>query len=134
MGSLANHSCIPNTLHVFNEKQQMVVKAAEFIPKNSELFHSYTRIIWGTTTRLYHLHKTKHFICKCARCKDPTEFGTYMGSVLCKICRGIVSPVNPEKAFAKWQCQDCKKFVTGHDVGELTALLGKKAFVIIKGI
>ncbi|ERL91523.1 hypothetical protein D910_08853 [Dendroctonus ponderosae] len=132
LGSLANHSCIPNTLHVFNDEQQMVVKATTFIQKNVELFHSYTRIIWGTTTRLYHLHKTKHFICKCARCEDPTEFGTYMGSVLCKLCRGIVSSTNPEKAFARWQCQDCKNLVSGRDVGQLTALLGKD-FVIING-
>ncbi|XP_030755203.1 SET domain-containing protein SmydA-8 [Sitophilus oryzae] len=124
LGSLANHSCTPNLTHVFNEHQEMVAKAAVFIPKNTELVHSYTRIIWDTTTRLYHLHCTKHFICKCLRCQDRTEFGTYMGSVLCKKCRGIVSPVNPYKSYGKWQCQDCKTYILGKDVKTLTTLLG----------
>lgn len=103
----------------------MVVKAAVFIPKNSEIFHCYTRLIWGTTTRLFHLRTTKHFTCKCDRCKDPTEFGTYMGSVLCKLCRGLVSPVNPYKAVSRWQCRDCKHIITGKEAGEVTSLLGK---------
>lgn len=134
MGSLANHSCVPNTLHVFNDKQQMIAKAAVFIPKDSEIFHSYTRIIWGTTTRLYHLYKTKHFICKCARCRDPTEFGSYLGSVLCKLCRGIVSPVNPYKAFGRWQCRDCGNVILGKDTADLTTLLGMQQImrVVVK--
>lgn len=124
VASLANHSCTPNTSHVFNDRREMVVKAAVFIPKNSEIYHCYTRLIWGTTTRLFHLRKTKHFTCKCARCTDPTEFGTYMGSVLCKLCRGLVSPVNPYKAVSKWQCRDCKHIITGKEAGEVTSLLG----------
>ncbi|XP_076269704.1 SET domain-containing protein SmydA-8-like isoform X1 [Rhynchophorus ferrugineus] len=124
LGSLANHSCVPNLVHTFNHRHQMVAKAAVFIPKDTELFHSYTRLIWGTTTRLYHLYKTKHFVCKCPRCQDPSEFGTYMSSILCKSCRGIVSPLNPYKSHGKWQCQDCKKVILGREVGELTTLLG----------
>ncbi|KAL1494288.1 hypothetical protein ABEB36_009911 [Hypothenemus hampei] len=124
LGSLANHSCVPNTMHVFNEKREMIVKAAVFIPKNSEIFHSYTRIIWGTITRLFHLHNTKHFICKCPRCKDPKEFGTYMSAILCKLCKGVIIPVNQYKAFGKWQCQDCKNVIAGKEIGELMSLLG----------
>ncbi|CAG9772024.1 unnamed protein product [Ceutorhynchus assimilis] len=124
LGSLANHSCVPNTTHVFDNDQRMIATASKFIEKHSEIFQSYTRLTWGTAARLYHLHITKHFVCKCPRCKDPTEFGTFMGSVLCKLCRGIVSPLNPFKAAARWRCRDCQNVITGKDTGELMTLLG----------
>ncbi|XP_066256771.1 SET domain-containing protein SmydA-8-like isoform X2 [Euwallacea similis] len=130
LSSLANHSCVPNISHVFNSKHEMVVKAAVFIPKNSELFHCYTRLIWGSTIRLFHLHKTKHFVCKCPRCKDPTEFGTFVNSILCKLCGGPVCPVNPYKAYANWQCQHCKNITTGLEIEPITTLLGS----ILKGV
>lgn len=67
LGSLANHRCHPNTNHVFDSQQRMVARAATLIKEGDEIFHSYTRIIWGTASRLYHLKNTKHFICKCKR-------------------------------------------------------------------
>ncbi|XP_060518859.1 SET domain-containing protein SmydA-8-like [Cylas formicarius] len=124
LGSLANHSCVPNTMHVFDKNHRMITRAAAFIPKNGEIFHSYTRIIWASVTRLYHLRRTKHFVCKCDRCEDPTEFGTYMGAVLCKQCGGSVIPVNPHKANSRWRCQQCKRFVTGREAGETLSMLG----------
>ncbi|XP_050307381.1 SET domain-containing protein SmydA-8-like [Anthonomus grandis grandis] len=124
LASLGNHSCAPNSTYVFNKSHHMLVKASLFIPKGSEIFYSYTRLIWGTPSRLYHLYRTKHFVCKCSRCRDPTEFGTYMGGILCKICRGIVVPLNPYKTHARWQCQDCKRVILGKETGELLRLLG----------
>lgn len=67
LGSLSNHRCFPNVFHVFDEKHRMVVRASVFIPKNTELFNSYTILLWGTITRITHLKNTKHFICKCDR-------------------------------------------------------------------
>ncbi|XP_066138840.1 SET domain-containing protein SmydA-8-like [Euwallacea fornicatus] len=130
LSSLANHSCVPNISHVFNSRHEMVVKAAVFIPKHSELFHCYTRLIWGSTIRLFHLYKTKHFVCKCLRCKDPTEFGTFMNSIMCKSCGGPVCLVDPYKAYANWQCQYCKNVITGQEIGPITTLLGS----ILKGV
>lgn len=129
MGSLANHRCYPNTNHVFDDKQRMVARAAVFIPKGSEIFHSYSRLIWGTAIRIYHLLNTKHFICKCERCADPTEFGTYINAVFCTKCRGNVIPVNPSRIGSQWQCETCKNLVSGKDVGKLMSLLGS----VLKG-
>lgn len=127
LGSLANHSCFPNTMHVFDNHQIMIVRATRFIPKDAQIFHSYTRLIWGTSTRRYHLLRTKRFLCCCERCQDPTEFGTYINSVLCKICKkGNVVPVNPLKSKEKtqWQCETCKKIVKNSDIAATTSLLG----------
>ncbi|KAJ8935853.1 hypothetical protein NQ318_016872 [Aromia moschata] len=111
-------------MHVYDDKRRMVVRASVFIPKGCEIFHSYTRIIWGTPVRLYKLLKTKHFFCKCARCCDPTEFGTYMSSIYCKKCKGKVIPVNPLKMECDWTCEDCKNVMAGAQVGEFMMILG----------
>ncbi|XP_044266901.1 SET domain-containing protein SmydA-8-like [Tribolium madens] len=124
LGSLANHSCCPNTWHVFDDKQHMIVRASKFIPQGSEIFHSYSRLIWSTSARRLHLYRTKHFLCKCQRCQDPTEFGTYIGSILCKICKtGKVIPINPLQT-GKWQCESCGNLIQKEEVANLTTLLG----------
>ncbi|KAJ8973701.1 hypothetical protein NQ317_000753 [Molorchus minor] len=106
------------------KKTRMVVRASVFIKEGTEIFHSYSRIIWGTMTRIYHLLRTKHFICKCERCSDPTEFGTYMTAIYCKECKGKVIPINPLKSESNWKCEECKTIVTGTQVGELMSVLG----------
>jgi hypothetical protein len=125
LGSLANHSCTPNTIHVFDEFQHMIVRATVFIPKGAEIFHSYSRFIWATPTRRFHLYKTKHFLCKCRRCQDPTEFGSYVSAVLCKVCKvGRVIPIDPLVQNGKWQCEGCGEGVNRKDVASLSSLLG----------
>ncbi|RZC35988.1 SET domain containing protein [Asbolus verrucosus] len=125
LGSLANHSCVPNTTHVFDEHQHMIVRAATFIPEGAEIFHSYSRFIWGTATRRFHLYRTKHFLCKCQRCQDPTEFGSYVSSILCKVCKkGKVIPIDPLVNNGKWQCEGCGEIVNREDVAGISSLLG----------
>lgn len=95
LASLANHSCVPNTMHVFDKNHVMIKRASNFIQKGEEITHSYTRLIWSTPTRQYNLHRTKHFRCKCRRCLDPTEFGTYMSAFICRKCHEFIVPLNP---------------------------------------
>nr|XP_023023428.1 protein msta-like [Leptinotarsa decemlineata]XP_023023437.1 protein msta-like [Leptinotarsa decemlineata]XP_023023444.1 protein msta-like [Leptinotarsa decemlineata] len=123
LGSLANHRCYPNATHMFDDKHRMVVRASVFIKKDTEIFHSYLRLIWGTITRMFHLRNTKHFICSCERCVDPTEFGTYMSAILCESCRGNVIPINPLK-HSQWRCEDCQKAVPLKDVARVFSLIG----------
>ena len=125
LGSLANHSCTPNTIHVFDNNQHMIVRASTFIPKGTEIFHSYSRVIWGTPTRRFHLFRTKHFLCKCQRCEDPTEFGSYISAILCKNCKtGKVIPIDPLIHNGKWQCEGCAESINKKDVAALSSLLG----------
>lgn len=125
LAALANHSCTPNTSHVFNDKQQMVVRASVFIPSDTEIFTSYSRNIWGTPSRQLHLSKTKHFICKCDRCADPTEFGSYLSAISCQICGiGKIIPCDPLKSLNRWRCDTCKRGFSGKDVVRVTSILG----------
>nr|CAH7726819.1 unnamed protein product [Callosobruchus chinensis] len=123
LGGLANHRCFPNTFHVFDDKQRMVTRASVFIKKDEEIFHSYTKILWGTSSRLLHLKETKHFVCKCERCTDPTEFGTYMNAITCNRCKGNVVPIMPQKN-CDWRCEDCMKVVSVKEVGKILTLIG----------
>uniref|UniRef100_A0A6P7GI69 SET domain-containing protein SmydA-8-like n=1 Tax=Diabrotica virgifera virgifera TaxID=50390 RepID=A0A6P7GI69_DIAVI len=122
LGSLANHRCYPNAFHVFDEQHRMIVRAAVFIEKNAEIFHSYTRLLWGTVSRNFHLKNTKHFICKCERCKDPSEFNTYMNAICCKTCKGNLLPKNPLLP-SHWQCDTCTSMENVKDIGKKLTLI-----------
>ncbi|KAK9882546.1 hypothetical protein WA026_021893 [Henosepilachna vigintioctopunctata] len=124
LSSLMNHSCSPNTMHVFDKNHLMVVRASVPIKKGQDLCHSYARMIWSTPTRIYHLSRTKHFLCRCPRCSDPTEFGSYMSSFHCKACRGNVMPRNPLNLKSNWICEDCCTIVNRIDIANTLIALG----------
>lgn len=71
VASFMNHRCIPNTMHNFNGKLQMIVKASLPIYKGQEITTTYTRSVWPTPLRQNHLLTSKQFLCTCARCSDP---------------------------------------------------------------
>lgn len=124
LSSLLNHRCVPNTTHAFDGRQCMIVRAAVPIPKDAEIFDSYTRLIWGTVSRRYHLLRTKHFFCRCPRCMDPSEFGTNASAVLCKKCNGNVLPKDTVRNSMKWECLNCKETVSLEQVGIILSVLG----------
>lgn len=59
------------------------------------------------------MQEGKYFGCKCKRCSDPTELGTYMGSIICSRCHeGLVVPNNPlqeEGVPNSWECEKCNR-------------------------
>lgn len=124
LASFANHQCVPNTTHVFDKNQNMVVTASIFIQKDMEIFHVYTRFFWGTFTRRFHLMRTKHFSCKCPRCLDPTEMGTNMMALLCRNCKGYVLPKSTFTKVTQWQCTNCKEQMSEKQVGFVLFMLG----------
>lgn len=124
LASLANHRCVPNTTHVFDNDRNMVVTASIFIQKDTEIFHVYTRLIWGTLTRRYHLMRTKHFSCHCPRCLDTTEMGTNVMALLCKKCKGCVIPKSTFTRVTEWECTSCKEPMSEKQVGFALSILG----------
>jgi hypothetical protein len=70
VASFMNHCCVPNTMHNFNEKLQMIVKASLPIYKGQEITTTYTHLLWSTSLRQNHLLTSKQFICTCYRCCD----------------------------------------------------------------
>ncbi|KAI5737065.1 hypothetical protein M8J76_009749 [Diaphorina citri] len=106
LSAMMNHSCTPNTTYWFDEANRMVVKAARTIGKEEEILSTYTSLLWGTATRRSFLSNTKEFLCRCARCKDPTEFDTNLSAIYCKTkpCGGILLPGNPLDIKSDWLC------------------------------
>ena len=63
------------------------------------------------------------FECKCKRCEDPTELGTYFGGIYCPKCndftpdgtqkemKGILYQVNP----SDWKCNQCNATLPGEE-------------------
>ncbi|KAK5646516.1 hypothetical protein RI129_004980 [Pyrocoelia pectoralis] len=126
LSSLMNHSCLPNTMHNFDKYQNMIVKAATFIEKGQELFHSYTRLVWGTPVRRTHLERTKHFFCMCLRCKDPTEFGTNLSGINCKECGDVALPFYSSDDNVHWECVNCKHLIPNDKVSVIFRVLGSR--------
>lgn len=73
---LMEHSCVPNTAHIFdNESYKITIRATDYIQTGEHISTMYTHCLWGTQARREHLKETKYFDCHCKRCLDPTELG-----------------------------------------------------------
>ncbi|KAL7745527.1 hypothetical protein ACLKA6_015518 [Drosophila palustris] len=72
LAGMLNHQCTPNAGHHFEDGETIVVTATENIPAGAEITMSYTKLLWSTLARKMFLGMTKHFMCQCPRCQDPT--------------------------------------------------------------
>lgn len=126
VSGLMNHNCVSNTRYSYNEDYQMAVKAVKPIRAGSEIFTSYTGILWGTPARRTHLYKTKHFFCKCERCADPTERGTLLAALKCFTpeCPGSLLPIAPLNSSSSWRCLECGLRVPIKNISTLQSALG----------
>ncbi|XP_068145451.1 SET domain-containing protein SmydA-8 [Drosophila tropicalis] len=122
---MMEHSCQPNCYFQFDATtQQIAVRAGCNLKKGDHLKITYTNILWGTQLRQHHLKMTKHFVCRCSRCLDPTEFGTYVSAFAClgdvnKTCEGRHLPVDPLDEEAQWKCDTCPMVLNAGYVTEL---------------
>lgn len=126
VAGLMNHCCVPNTRYSYNTDRQMTVKAVKPIRAGTEIFTCYSGILWGTPARRIHLYKTKHFLCKCDRCADPTERGTLLAALKCfsHECPGSLLPIEPLKSSSAWKCIECNLRVPHNNICAIQAALG----------
>lgn len=125
VAGLMNHGCISNTRYGFNKHSQMIVKATKAISAGSEIVTCYSGYLWGTPARRTHLYKTKHFLCMCERCADPTERGTMLAALKCLSleCTGSLLPVEPLKLTSPWQCLECGIRVPAKTLGAIQSAI-----------
>jgi hypothetical protein len=103
-----NHDCVPNTRHVFDADDKMLVFATVDIGKGAAVTSTYTQALWSTPQRRAHLRATKCFECACARCSDPSELGTFLSAITCSKCKkGRVVSTAPLDDAAPWRCDSC---------------------------
>ncbi|CAG9564520.1 unnamed protein product [Danaus chrysippus] len=127
LASMMNHSCRPNTRHIYlGEDNSLALIATVQIAKGEEITATYTQTLWGTLDRRKFLKSNKYFDCKCERCADPTEFGTYLGNIYCTMCNNtnaddsrkgsMLVSTNPLDETALWKCEKCGYFIQGRQM------------------
>lgn len=126
LSAFLNHSCIPNTRNVFNSNYTMAVYATRDIEVGEEILTCYTGLLLCTPARRYQLYKTKHFWCKCERCKDTTEMGTKLSALRCfnKECVGILLPMSPLDPRVEWCCDNCASRTSPDEIRTIQSILG----------
>lgn len=127
--SMMAHSCTPNSKHVFvgdaaDGWPAIRVVAAVAIARGDPVTATYTQTLWCTRDRRRHLAAAKCFECACARCADPTELGTHMGSAACAACRG-----GRATAAGRWSCDRCGRPAGDGDGGLAAAEAGAQRLV-----
>ena len=96
---MINHSCVANCrYHISRDTTTMSVQAKRPILKGEEITIHYVGISLENIVRKRSLQKHWKFDCPCERCLDPTEFGSHLQAIKCKLCfemeeKGFLLPV-----------------------------------------
>lgn len=86
LGSLFNHSCVPNIAATFIEDRQIVVfRALRDIAPGEELVHSYVDLARCTRERRVLLKKDYNFDCACFYCTSPAHRQVPLKEALCQV-------------------------------------------------
>ncbi|XP_035898928.1 SET domain-containing protein SmydA-8 [Anopheles stephensi] len=132
-GCLLEHNCMPNSFYTFDcsKGMRLTFRTGRDIQKGEHLTTTYTHSLWGTQLRRDHLKTNKYFACKCDRCSDPTELGTFLSALRCmglesEPCGGFQLPLNPLLETSDWQCNRCPVQVTHAQVNLLMAQIGEE--------
>lgn len=118
--SKLTHSCVRNTIKLQKGDDEKLLATVN-IPKGTILteFYNYVYVQWkGIMERRRYLFNAYHFLCKCIRCLDPTEFGTFASGIKCqrfledenKYCPGYYLPLQDDgNIYQMWGCNNCKE-------------------------
>ncbi|XP_019072106.1 histone-lysine N-methyltransferase ASHR1 isoform X2 [Vitis vinifera] len=108
--SIINHSCLPNSVLVFEERLA-VVRAVQHIPKGTEVLISYIETAGSTITRQKALKEQYLFTCTCPRCRRMGQYDDIQESAIlegyrCKDdrCDGFLLRDSDDIGFI---CQQC---------------------------
>ena len=103
--SLINHSCVANAKHtIYIKNRRISVQAQTDIKQGEEIVINYTTFIMGTAPRRGKLLRNWYFSCSCARCRDPTELGSHLSSLVCPKCELAMTQSDPLDPESPWRC------------------------------
>ena len=121
--SLLNHNCMANCrYHIGPDNKTITVRAMRPIKKGEEISISYIGVTLANIIRKQSFQRHWRFSCACKRCQDPTELGTYLQSIRCRVCKdnekdGFMLPVYQNKTEEAdsvannseelWSCEQC---------------------------
>ena len=105
---LINHACLNNTNYVKFPDLHLELRSQLPICKGEEIYTRYISSTIGNIRRREDILKYWFFDCDCTRCKDTTEFGTYMSAVRCLECAaGFLLPSDAANYEPDWICDAC---------------------------
>uniref|UniRef100_A0AAG5DNX6 MYND-type domain-containing protein n=1 Tax=Anopheles atroparvus TaxID=41427 RepID=A0AAG5DNX6_ANOAO len=133
MGCMFEHCCMPNAFYTFDcsKGMKLTFKAGRDIKQGEHLSTTYTHSLWGTQLRREHLKTNKYVICKCERCSDSTELGTFLSALRCmgldgEPCAGFQLPVDPLSDVSDWKCDRCPVHISYDQVNFLMSKIGEE--------
>jgi len=143
-GAMLEHSCIPNTHRTFDADLNLVVRASVPIKRGCHLTSCYTESLATTSSRQEHLLTSKFFTCKCPRCLDPSELGSFTSAFLCSSCpkeakpkkgkadknkapTNIVLPEDPLSPSSNWRCMQCKTPMDSDYIARMLSVVSEEA-------
>ena len=89
--SFLSHSCVSNSRFFINPEGEVKVTAVVEIPAGEEVTISYCPPGTGNILRREKILRLWQFQCRCARCEDPSELGTWLSAVTCRHCSGTMT-------------------------------------------
>jgi len=122
--SLISHSCLPNLQYIEKEGgRKIVLQSTTKISPGERLTVRYTPFLQGRISLTKWLSEQRYFECRCGRCVDGTELGTFTSSALCdqETCRvrgGLLLPVDPINR-SDWICSSCQRMTPQSKVEEV---------------
>uniref|UniRef100_A0A182PVE0 MYND-type domain-containing protein n=1 Tax=Anopheles epiroticus TaxID=199890 RepID=A0A182PVE0_9DIPT len=132
-GCMLEHNCMPNSFYTFDcsKGMKLTFKTGRDIQKGEHLTTTYTHSLWGTQLRREHLKTNKYFTCRCTRCADPTELGTFLSALRCmgmenEPCGGFQLPIDPLSETSDWKCNRCPVQITHDQVNFLVSKIGEE--------
>ena len=88
-----------------NDGFSVVLRAKREILEGEEVSIQYVPASLGQPQRAVSLASVWCFECACARCSDPSEFGTYVSALKCQECHeGLILPEQAGLGAA-WRCR-----------------------------
>ena len=109
--SMMNTWCKNNTVSKVMEDYTVEIRAKTRIRKGEEISNQYMVPDTPAYIRRPVMKEKWFFDCSCPRCLDPTELGSYFGSILCdnRKCGGPVISSDPSNNLSDFHCQKCGK-------------------------
>ena len=106
MGRL-NHSCVPNVSMISDDQGKMSILASVNLESDEQLFTTYVETTEPTWERINYTRTVHYFSCKCKRCDDPTEIGTYYSCPKCPHCSEMLEFRLLNNNEEIWICKNC---------------------------
>ena len=86
---------------------KLTLRAQVDIKEGEEITIQYISFLFGNSRRRGEISSCWMFECRCPRCLDTTELGSFMSAVLCSSCKGSVLPPDISFECEVWKCREC---------------------------